>query len=82
MEVDKGQGKGKSNIKGKGKSKGKDSSKTKGKSKSKGKDSNKSKGKNKGKGTKPTYQDKECYVRGEKGHFARDCWSRAKRCKN
>ena len=55
--------KGKSNSKGKGKGKSK--------SKSKGK------GKGKGKGTKADNQDKGCCVCGKKGHFARDCWSRA-----
>ena len=34
------------------------------------------KGKSKGKGAKSDKQDKECYC-GKKGHFARDCWSRA-----
>ena len=32
-------------------------------------------GKGKGKGTKPDNQDKECYVCGKRGHFARDRWS-------
>ena len=37
----------------------------------------KSKSKSKSKGAKPGKQDKECYVCGKKGHFARDRWSRA-----
>ena len=54
----------------KAKAKGK-RQKAKGKrQKAKGKDS--SKGKSTGKGAKPDKQDKECYVCGKKGHFARD----------
>ena len=55
----------------------------KGKSKGKGmsKDRNQGKGKSKsnsnGKGSGKPDNDKECYVYGKKGHFARDSWSRA-----
>ena len=78
MDVDYiGKGKGK----GKSKSKGESGSNSKGKSKGKSKDRNQGKGKSKinSKGKdkgKPT-NDKECYVCGERGHLARDCWSRA-----
>ena len=37
----------------------------------------KGKCKNKGNGAKSDQQNKECYVWGQKGHFARNCWSRA-----
>ena len=65
----------------KGRNKGKSGSNSKGKSKGKSKDRNqgKDKGKINSKGKckgKPS-NDKECYVCGEKGHLARDCWSRA-----
>ena len=74
-------GKGKSKSKSQGKSKGKSGSNSKGKSKGKSKDRNQGKGKSKvnskGKGKGKLSNDKECYVCGERGHLARDCWSRA-----
>ena len=75
---------GKSKSKGKSKSNGKNngkSSSSKGKSKGKSKDRNRGKGKSKnnskGKGSGKPDSDKECCVCGKRGHFARDCWSRA-----
>ena len=50
---------------------------SKGKVKSKGKDNGKCKGKRTGKRAKADQQDKECYLCGKRGHFVRDCWSRA-----
>ena len=47
------------------------------KAKAKAKTLGRAKAKNKGKGAKSDQHDKECYVCGEKGHFARDRWSEA-----
>ena len=66
----------KSNGNGKGKAKAKSQAKTKGKSEIK--DNGKGNGKSKGKRAKAYQQDKECFVCGKKGHFERDCRSRAK----
>ena len=67
--------------KGKSKRNSKSGSNGKGKSKGKSKDRNQGKGKSKnnskGNGSGKPDNDKECYVFGKKGHFARDCWSRA-----
>ena len=83
MDVDyigKSRSKGKGKSKSKGKSKGKSSSskgKSKGKSKDRNRDKGKSKNNSKGKGSGKPDSDKECCVCGKRGHFARDCWSRA-----
>ena len=45
--------------------------KAKARARAKAKAKGKGKGKSTGKGTKPDNQDKECYVCGKEGHFAR-----------
>eukprot|EP00435_Cladocopium_sp_Y103_P016694 s2953_g4.t1 len=88
MEIDRVEGKGwhgAANKKGKGKGKtDKGSSKGKSKSKPKGKDGQKGKAKkgfDKGKGKADERSrggkgkgDKQCYICGKFGHYARDCW--------
>eukprot|EP00435_Cladocopium_sp_Y103_P030731 s4949_g7.t1 len=78
IDIDRVEGKGwhgAANKKGKGKGKtDKGSSKGKSKSKSKAKDGQKGKAKkgfDKGKGKAG---DKQCYICGKFGHYARDCW--------
>ena len=84
MEVDYiGKGKGKSKSKGNRKGNSKGDSKDNGKGKNKGKSKDRNQGKSnsnsnsKGKGSGKPDNDKECHVCGKKGHFARDCCSRA-----
>ena len=79
----KSKGKDKSKSKSKDKSKGNSKSGNNGKGKSKGKSKDRNRGKGKGKnnskgtGNGQLDNDKECYVCGKKGDFARDRWSRS-----
>ena len=67
----------KATEKGTAKAGSKDNGQGKSKGKSKDRNRDKSKSNSKGKGSGNPDNDKECYVRGKKCHFARDCWSRA-----